>query len=61
MGADEGTHRGKLVDPKIQEDSGRIVKTTGDGDAGGVPASRVRRSTIRRSRSISSSSAKRSK
>jgi adenylate cyclase len=38
MGADEeGTHerlkahRRKLVDPKISEHSGRIVKTTGDG------------------------------
>ena len=38
MGADEeGTHerlkahRRELVDPKIREHSGRIVKTTGDG------------------------------
>ena len=38
MGADEeGTlerlkaHRRQLIDPKIKEDSGRIVKTTGDG------------------------------
>jgi len=38
MGADEeGTHerlkahRRELVDPKISEHSGRIVKTTGDG------------------------------
>jgi len=38
MGADEeGTHerlkahRGKLVDPKIKEHHGRIVKSTGDG------------------------------
>src|SRR4029077_8488641 len=38
MGADEeGTHerlkahRRELVDPKIQEHQGRIVKTTGDG------------------------------
>ena len=38
MGADEEgtherlkTHRRELVDPKISEHSGRIVKTTGDG------------------------------
>src|SRR5215469_15709584 len=38
MGADEGgtherlkAHRRELVDPKIAEHSGRIVKTTGDG------------------------------
>src|ERR1700724_2379138 len=38
MGADEGgtlerlkTHRRQLVDPKIREHHGRIVKTTGDG------------------------------
>jgi len=38
MGADEEgtherlrTHRRELVDPKIGEHSGRIVKTTGDG------------------------------
>jgi class 3 adenylate cyclase len=38
MGADEAktltslkTHRGELIDPKIAEHQGRIVKTTGDG------------------------------
>jgi adenylate cyclase len=38
MGADEGgtlaglkAHRGELLDPKIKEHRGRIVKTTGDG------------------------------
>jgi class 3 adenylate cyclase len=38
MGADEeGTlarlkaHRGELIDPKIKEHRGRVVKTTGDG------------------------------
>jgi adenylate cyclase len=38
MGADEegtlarlNTHRGELIDPKIREHRGRIVKTTGDG------------------------------
>ena len=39
MGADEeGTHErvkahlGELVDPKIREHHGRVVKTTGDGE-----------------------------
>jgi adenylate cyclase len=49
MGADEeGTlerlraHRRQLVDPKIREHRGRIVKTTGDGHARGVPKSSMR-------------------
>ena len=47
MGADEeGTHerlkahRRELVDPKVGEHSGRIVKTTGDGMLGRPPFSR---------------------
>jgi len=30
-------HRHRLVDPKITKHRGRIIKTTGDGFAGGVP------------------------
>jgi adenylate cyclase len=44
MGADEeGTldrlkaHRRELIDPKIKEHRGRIVKTTGDGLLGAAP------------------------
>ena len=54
MGADEeGTHarlqacRRELVDPKIGEHSGRIVKNTGDG-AGGIPERRRRGALCRR-------------
>jgi len=49
MGADEeGTHqrlqahRRELVEPKIGEHSGRIVKTTGDGVLASSPASSMR-------------------
>ena len=54
MGADEeGTlaalkaHRRAVVDPKITEHRGRIVKTTGDGMLGRV-RQRGRRGTLRR-------------
>jgi adenylate cyclase len=49
MGADEEgtlerlkTHRWQLIDPKINEHHGRIVKTTGDGPAGGIRQHRRR-------------------
>ena len=49
MGADEeGTlerlkaHRRQLLDPKIKEHRGRIVKTTGDGMLWNFPASSMR-------------------
>jgi class 3 adenylate cyclase len=71
MGADEeGTHQrlkahlGELVDPKIAEHRGRIVKTTGDRLLGEVPSesgarsrySGVWPSAARRSQPMSGSS-----
>jgi class 3 adenylate cyclase len=54
IGADEEgtherlkTHRRELIDPKVSEYSGRIVKTTGDGmlvEFASVPQGRARRS-----------------